>query len=130
MTCSYSLRSLSSLSTQLDLLKPIIHVLLYQDEEPHLISFPSLGSGYSSTSLRGDVSSMELVRIFESIRIQISCSQVVLDVVGRDKAVMYRNKFEKILQALNNGWSKKHTKNIQIIRPNRQQARLWKQSKY
>ena len=74
-----------------------------EDEEiintqPYLMSFPSLNSTYFPTSLRYNITPAELMRASESIFNQVNWSEVVLDTVGKEKSVIYRNAFEKILR--------------------------------
>ncbi len=64
----------------------------------HLISFPSLGSGHSSVRLSLDISSTELMRASESILNQVHWSEVVLDVIGKERPAIFRDAFKKILQ--------------------------------
>ncbi len=64
----------------------------------HLISFPSLGSGHSSVRLSLDISPTELMRASELILNQVDWSEVVLDVIGKERPAIFRDAFKKILQ--------------------------------
>ena len=66
--------------------------------QPYLLSFPSLNSVHSPASLHCNITSAELMRASESILNQVNWSKVVLDAVGKEKSVIYRNTFEKILR--------------------------------
>ena len=59
---------------------------------------PSTDAEYSNTNVHYNISSAELITASKSIIDQVNWSEVVLDVVGREKPVIYRNAFEKILR--------------------------------
>lgn len=71
--------------------------------EAHIVA-PSMDSGLSldteqhRTNLRYNISPTELIAASKSIIEQVNWSEVVLDVVGRERPVFYRNAFEKILR--------------------------------
>lgn len=67
--------------------------------QPSLMSFPLFNSAYSLSGLRCNITPAEFIRASESVLKQVNWSKVVLDAIGEDKPVLYRNAFEKILRA-------------------------------
>ena len=63
---------------------------------PRLVSFPGFGSSHASLGLH-QVSPADLMRAFESILNQIDWSQLVVDVVGKERSAIFRNAFEQVL---------------------------------
>lgn len=66
---------------------------------PHLANPPSLDLGYPSISLFGDISLVEMIKVWKSLLHQVDWSEIVRDVGGRKKPDVYRDVFKMIMES-------------------------------